>query len=642
MAAAGPPIIPGGPGSEGRQHAGPVIVRGGAGARYQIAAPMIIRGEDGALYTAFSEDIADIEPVEEEPQECIAPSPDVFSYFLLTEPSEQKKHGRFTTDALTSYILVCLVLAIQSVLLFCVWNKVIVENVDWRAGIMNTGKDWNIAGIGPTPGNCNKLESMCMWQNGTFTCAPPSVQLISRWDELDTNQDGVWTRQEVLDAREHLQCQYGVDPVEVFDVVGGLLKNREHQSYIWVDDAVHSGQAISRDYFTYIMGDVAMCGYRNGDMCGNLMQRGFFDAAIMHEIPRVGKTTRSALKYCHMLLDEGGLCQTYLPSAYATWRIESAQECHGPEYSKFVYSDPNTGKTKSLLAVDYEARKDYEVAQTHIFKVYKCFILFIWLLIVVQHIRDVGNTFLWIKSIPIDKENAESDCETPSAREFRIGQLDSARRRSLLRDEDVHKITWRHRAALYVVTSLRIFLIIILLTVGLTFLAKQNDYIGLLLDGVAMMFIVEVEEILYSKVIRQDVRQAWEERAPMPFTNTGLLAGRPDITDLVWFFFLLSCAVVFVQYHTWTLVEPLYDALQCACLSQGESCHEAKSFSYEFWQQYWMLDLPAAIMRINQNAGYHAASLVQSAHHHVDHVVGNVLPHVSHVGNVLKHHHLRP
>jgi len=196
----------------------------------------------------------------EDPKDLIAPSPDVFSYFLLTAPSERKKHNRFTVDAFTSYLLVFVVLVIQCVLLYCVWNKIIGKNVSWLNGILNTGNYWDV--VVPKQSTCNDGSSLCVLENGVFTCAPPSVQLVGRWEELDTDKDGIWTRQEVMLSREALKCKFAVDPVEVFDVLVVLLQERE--KHIWLHPDVKNGKAIHKDYFTYIMGDVAMCGYPMG------------------------------------------------------------------------------------------------------------------------------------------------------------------------------------------------------------------------------------------------------------------------------------------------------------------------------------------------------------------------------------------
>jgi len=103
-------------------------------------------------------------------------------------------------------------------------------------------------------------------------------------------------------------------------------------------------------------------------------------------------------------------------------------------------------------------------------------------------------------------------------------------------------------------------------------------------------------------VLRRDVRISWEEREPIELKKVGLpsLTRRPDITDLVWFLIVGVMAISFLMYYTKALVEPLYDALQCACLSRGDTCHEAHVFSHKFWNQYWRHDVPSSIEAINQ------------------------------------------
>merc|ERR1719272_2797998 len=125
------------------------------------------------------------------------------------------------------------------------------------------------------------------------------------------------------------------------------------------------------------MGDLVMCNYRSKDMCGNLLKAGFFDGPLKHgTAPRVGKTVDSALKYCNELLAEGGKCERLLPSTYSVWKIESEIECGSPTYSKFVYNHPNTGTRKSLLAVDYSTREEYDMAQGKGFRLFKGILIF--------------------------------------------------------------------------------------------------------------------------------------------------------------------------------------------------------------------------------------------------------------------------
>lgn len=473
-------------------------------------------------------------------------------------------------------------------MLFCVYNKVVAMNIRWQSGIVNTNHDWNISGTKSS--GCNDGKSLCTSSNGTFSCAPPSIQLLGRWDELDTDKDGIWTRDEVIAEREDLSCKYVVDPLEVFNALVAFITERKQ--HLWIHPDVNQGVAIPKVYFTYIMGDIVMCGYRNGDMCGNLVQRGVFDSAL-DRIPRIGSDIMSALEYCHTLLDPGGLCQRLLPSTYSNWRIESEQECLNPSFSQFVYKDRNSGMPKSLLAVDYEAREMYETAQTVIFKLYKTSIIFLWILLVFSHLQEVGKTIHWVLQIPsptqeeLDNERAEVERATSFGAQ-----------RSALRSHETTKISRGHRVGLTIVTMARICMLCVLLYVGLSFLARQTDYIGLLLDGVALNFIVEVEKILYARVLRQEVRTLWEAREPVELVKSGLFARRLDLADIVWLCVNMIMAIAFMMYYTTSLVEPLYDALHCACLSEGKSCHEAHVFSQIFWNKYWRQDVPNAIAGI--------------------------------------------
>jgi len=541
-------------------------------------------------------------PDEEVPKDCISPNPDVFSYFMLKAPQERKEHGRFTVDSGLSYTLVLLALVIQGTLLFCVYNKVIGRNTNWVTGIMNTGKDWNIYSGGKTADGCNDGGSLCTLIDGMYSCAPPSVQLMGHWDELDTDKDGIWTQAEVHKSRKALKCKYAVDPVEVFGVLITLLNERKE--HIWLHPKIQSGEGIQKSYFTYIMGDVALCGYRNEDMCGNLLKRGVFDAPLKNAtVPRVGKTIRSALDYCRGLLEQGGLCERVLPSTYATWKIESVQECQEPKYNKFVYTDPSDGTIKSLLEVDYEARQDYAMAKTFVFRAYKFCITLIWFLLIASRIREVFKCVVWVLQLPSVSDEAQEKADH---------QADS---------HEVRFMSVNHRIALFLVVFFRMIMLVILLYVGLNFLGRQTQYIDLLLDGVALMFIVEVAEILYERVLRQEVRTSWEERESIELNKLGLsrLAARPDIEDVLYLILVAALTLAFLIYYNIQLVEPLYEALNCACLSQGDTCQESKTFSSSFWDQYWTKDVPSSIQAITKMKVEHApAALIDVGRHAVN------------------------
>merc|ERR1719443_135579 len=422
---------------------------------------------------------------------------------------------------------------------------------------------------------------------------PPSVQLTGRWEELDWNNDGIWTLEEVMEKRAELNCKYVVDPVEVYNVFHKFLMSRQH--LIWLHPDVVAGQAIHKPYFTYAMGDIIMCGYRNADMCGNLLERGFFDAPLKHgTAPRVGKTIDSAMQYCQGLLEDGGTCGKFLPSTYSVWRIDSGQQCGDPEYEKFVYTHPASGVTKSLLMVDWSARQDFERAKTHIFLVYKGIIIFLWLLAMSKEFKDIIIVVTWVLRFPSaedfgeDAVKEEVDPDNPEDIRYII-----------------QGITKHHRQSVAALIFLRFCMTVVLTGVGRSFLSKQTDYIDLLMDGIALLFILEIAEILYGQVLRYDVRDQTESLQPMKVRMYGIdwLNRRPAHQDALWLVVIL-CLTIGVMYgfHEQVVV-PVSDALECTCMNQGSKCREAERFSTEFWENYWLREVPAVYEEVNKMSG---------------------------------------
>jgi len=519
----------------------------------------------------------------------MSPEGDVFSYSLMAAPKQMKKHNTFTYDAAMSYLLVALVLAMQGIMLLCVYDNVVVENGEWQDGIMKVDEDW---GVFEQAGNgCKSGHSLCTVDNGTYSCAPPSVQLTGRWNELDTNGDGIWTKEEVLKSRDQLKCKYVVDPLEIFNVFVNILLERE--KHIWIHPDLRAGKAIHKSYFTYAMGDIALCGYRNEDMCTNLLKRGVFHAALEHgTAPRVGTTIESALDYCRKMLQPMGSCERLLPSTYATWKIESAVQCHRPKFRPFVYENPGDGTKKSLLEVDYKARQRFESAQSTIFMVYKGSICGVWILLIVSQLRGVLKVLSWAVAI-----------EVPFVKEPESGRREHCCKSSSDSTEvEDNGMTLLHKVVMIVVTLARIAMLLMLVYIGLSFLSRQTDYIGLLLDGVALVFIVEVQEIIYEKVIRADKRNEWDGAEPMTFPKFRVpyISDRPDRDDMIWLALVIILAFVFISHYTTTVVSPLLDALNCACRSDGDKCYEAHRFSKSFWDQYWLHDVPDTLTQINR------------------------------------------
>jgi hypothetical protein len=539
----------------------------------------------------------------EDPYYLVRASENVYSYFMFVGPTDGKRErGTVTWDMVMAYIIVFLNFAMQGTLLYTIFNEVVVDNQDWQDSIMTIGgNDWGLFETGAEKNECNDGGSLCFLDaSGNFTCAPPTVQIAQRWGELDTNADGVWTLKEVEDAKDDLQCKYVVNPVEVFTVFQNVLLANEDK--IWLHPDVKAGTAIPKPYFDFAMGDIIMCGYRNQDMCPNLVQRGFFHAPLKYGTsPRVGNTIDSALAYCRNLLDDGGFCELNLPSTYRTWKIESAQQCKSPEYDKFTYTNPGSGVAKSLLSVDYAARQEYDLSKTALFRSFKAVVLFLWLIGMLVEVRDVTMILTWIIKFPDavqfgdDDVIEEQDPSDPEDVRYRI-----------------QGISRTHRLGVGLLMCLRGFMSAVLTFVGISFLLKQVDYIDLLLDGVALIFIVEIAEVLYGQVLREEIRDQCEDIFPMKAQMYGIdyLNRRPALVDMISLAVILGLVYYIMDWHQTTIVHPVYDALECTCLSSGDNCYEAQKFGFDFWHKYWKDDVPAIFKAVAELKGDSAAGPV--------------------------------
>jgi hypothetical protein len=547
-----------------------------------------------------------------EPLFLVRPSENVYSYFMFVFPTESKKKRMsyekygINWNITMAYVLVFMNFLFQGVLLYLIFESVVVENVKWQNGILEIGKDPVIGLVAGAPGKCNDGTALCIMDKGNYSCAPPSVQLTGRWSELDVNGDGLWTLKEVENQKEKLRCKYGVNPVDVFNVIINMLKERE--DLLWLHPDIKSGTAIHLPYFTYAMGDLVMCNYRSKDMCGNLLKSGFFDGALKHgKAPRVGTTAESALKYCHDLLKDGGTCERLLPSTYSVWKIGSQIECGDPTYSKFVFRHPKTEIRKSLLEVDYSAREEYELAQDPMFMLFKGILIFTWLLAMLVEYREVIKIMTLCMRFPAaedflsrgeDAVLVEQDPSDPEDVRYRIQGL-----------------TQGHRRTMMVLCFFRTIVTIVLMFVGVSYLIKTNDYADLIMNGVALLFIAEISSVLYSQVLREEIKDQTEDIKPMKVRMWGIdwLNRQPALVDTISVTMLAIIVWFIMDWQLTAIVVPVHDALECTCTSSGPHCIEAQKFNAAFWSKYWVSAVPGVyseVAKLKAKVGGSAASYI--------------------------------
>jgi hypothetical protein len=522
----------------------------------------------------------------------LMPMDNVYSYFLFLGPIERKKDPtKVGWNKILAWLLILINFFVQGTLLYAVFITVVQGDVIWRNSVISLAGN-SVNPFAPPASECNPGGSLCFHDsNDTFACAPPSVQLAGRWQDLDIDADGIWTREEVLSERKALECQYAVDPLEVFNVFIAFLQKRS--DVIWLHPLVKTGKAIHKSYFDFAKGDIIMCNYRNADMCPNLLQRGFFDGPLMDGTsPRVGKTTESALNYCYDLLSPGGICERSLPSTYSAWKKSSEQQCFNPIYHKFEYEHPKTGKTKSLLEVDYKAVTDYEKGRSsYLFMVYKTIIIMMFILCMFVELKDIIIIFTWVLTFPSETDVDEAVKE----------ERDSEGK---VQKYIIQGITARHRMTVGLLSVVRLIMAGLLTWVGTVFLLQDTDYVNLLLNGVGLVFVIEVANCLYGQLLDVELREQCENTDPFSVTMAPvwkcLWFKNPAFRDLFGLFCILACLSLGMYAHYIHIAKPLSTALECTCLSQGDQCFEAQAFNRNFWSKYWAEDVPQIFTNIDE------------------------------------------
>merc|ERR1719428_859667 len=159
----------------------------------------------------------------------------------------------------------------------------------------------------------------------------------------------------------------------------------------------------------------------------------------------------------------------------------------------------------------------------------------------------------------------------------------------------IKSVMFNQRVMVGLMTLARFVMLWVLSIVGTSLLLKQTSYMGLVMDAVSLVFVIEIAGILYTQGIRPKAQvEIAEHIDPMPVKLLGpkALVEDASLQDVLWLLFAIA-AVAFIMYeYQTTTVIPLYDALECVCLVKGEKCREATLFDYDYWYEYWHKTTP--------------------------------------------------
>lgn len=445
--------------------------------------------------------------------------------------------------------------------------------------------------------------------DASLSCSPYSVKFMHEWDELDTNKDGVWTREEAQKDKAGVKKKlHGVSPETIFNnLINGLRMSRTYSESrgrnrtLYLAPDVDNEQAIPKAYFNYWMGDAMMCTHFDSSSCEAAAKDGVFEGAL--HPGRVSADAKgihdldSAIQYCYRMLNPGGGCETLLPTDFKSNREQRWGRCgtrslvEGGKYTNPY--DPD--QSVHILTATYGNVMSYERATSRLFLFFLALILMLWLLNLIDEWRELIKFAEFLIAFPGLSTSAR-DAFTAGGEELSEKDGDGDTQKSYR----ITGISRKHRFVLTLVFIMRLMVALRLSQFGTKFLLVETNYLNLVLNSLALTFVLTIDSMLYA-LMEKKVIEELNSCKPIKFETRLPTEGMFGyfLKKECWGLFLVPImSVCLVLYFNYRDKEPVLTALKCACIQEGDQCIDSMKYQTDWWKNYWSHILPSAMHQI--------------------------------------------
>mmetsp|Transcript_79580 Transcript_79580/g.138094 ORF Transcript_79580/g.138094 Transcript_79580/m.138094 type:complete len:637 (-) Transcript_79580:202-2112(-) len=321
------------------------------------------------------------------------------------------------------------------------------------------------------------------------------------------------------------------------------------------------------------------------ELCGNLEARGILKV----KLPHIDESQDRVLA-CEALVAPGKYCNHILGERYITHVDWTKEICHEPSYYWYEPSEVNTvqfGMAAAYIAGEHAIT--HNAYQTFLFV-----ILFIWWMLVFKEVRRL---WLWWNLIFLTPTNDDIDScvnveykegtKEANAKDYGITVLEKV--------EIVAQPRWHKILTGVFVLLPRTVVCFCLGYVGTRFLGEADDYIDLILNSVALGFLIDIDNMLYAAVVGHREKSTLEKvekiKNPWPYCRIfrtccdrevrkgisiriGHTIEFPEI-PLLAAVYLVCFLSLFMVYYT-----PIWghgkvvkgQAINCLCQAEGDHC----------------------------------------------------------------------
>lgn len=450
----------------------------------------------------------------------------------------------------------------------------------------------------------NDIQPLCKRigdGNGTFTCMPHSVKFAFEWKHLDSNGDGVWTLEEAKRDKFDLKQKRNLSPETVFNnVLNGLRFDADYMASsgrnrsLYLSKEIQSGRGIPKAYFNFWRGDAMMCAHFDPNSCEAAAKSGIFEAALVPG--RVSAESKgihdldSAIEYCYRMLSSGGGCEALLPTDFKRNREQRWGRCGARSLVEGgKYTNPyDKDQSVHILEATYESVYKYQRGTSRLYVFFQSLIIMLWLLSLIDEWRELLKFIEFLIVFP--GLNSQDNGGTVNKPTHEDGETTYT----------ITGISKKHRALLALFFVIRVNVCGVLTQFGTWFLLTETDYLNLVLNSLALTFILTIDAMLF-ELIEHEIREMMDNARAIEFVTRMPTEGWMGycLKKECWGLFMVPLlAVCIVLNFTYTQKEPLLTVLRCACTQEGDKCMDSPVYQAEWWKDYWSKVLPSAVHQI--------------------------------------------
>jgi len=388
---------------------------------------------------------------------------------------------------------------------------------------------------------------------------------------LDSNGDGFWTLDEAEALKQHMENATGrlADMPSIFGEIAALARQGDVESR---QDTGQSPFLLStRNYTAIPMAWVqaeqrwlGLCAITMPDLCGNLE----FHDALKARMPGIAQANRVAK--CEDFVTNR--CPQVFGERFKLYSTRAGDICQEPRY---FFPRTERVRIARYKMADRFSNPDKGILQSRYF-FFLLAMLVLWELVMTKELRLICRMWRVLLFMPTETNGEQATIEklthdveeTECDHMFRINAIP----------------TLHSRLAIWVVVVPRALLGIGTLLVGCQFLINADSFTELLLNSVALGFLVEVDEMLFNAVVSNVNQRIVQHCEPLRVGTEHMWEGHSGLKNLYYacrshsmasIMVVLLCLSCWLPYSAFKGSRGKFDqgsALECLCQAVGNDC----------------------------------------------------------------------